>query len=183
MEANDERCRQSPLSLRFEKSLAGEVLISAVVTAALIIAVVWNLPDSEVKRSAQPALRPLAVASGTEQVWQMYAPDPIKRTEILEVHVTMADGSDRVWSFSKGDRFLGPFHWYHWQKLKEQAIRQPDIRAGLAMWVVRHVTTSGERPVRVEMILHTTDLLPPGKTGIPSTETQTLYLRDLTAEP
>ena len=58
------------------KSLAGEVLISALVTTALIIAVVWNLPESEVKRGVEPTLRPLAISSGTEQVWRMYAPTP-----------------------------------------------------------------------------------------------------------
>jgi hypothetical protein len=147
---NSDRERYSSPSQRFEKSLAGEVLISALVATAVIIAVVWNLPESEVKRSVQPALRPLAISSGTEQFWQMYAPDPIRRTEILEIHVTMAYGSDRVWSFNKGDRLLGPFHWYHWQKLKEQAIREPDIRAGLAMWVVHHLTAPDERPLRVQ---------------------------------
>jgi hypothetical protein len=95
----------------------------------------------------------------------------------------MAYGSDRVWSFNKGDRLLGPFHWYHWQKLKEQAIREPDIRAGLAMWVVHHLTAPDERPLRVQMIFRATDLLPPGETGMPVTETQTLYNRDLTAGP
>jgi hypothetical protein len=179
MDEIGDRTQRLPLSQRFEKSFAGEVLISALVTTALIIAVVWNLPESEIKRAAQPALRPLATSSGLEQVWRMYAPDPIRRTEILEVHVTMADGSDRVWSFNKGDRLLGPFHWYHWQKLKEQAIREPDIRAGLAMWAVRHVTTPGERPIRVQMIFRATDLLAPGERGIPATQTQTLYNRDL----
>ena len=84
------------LSERFEKSFVGEVLISALVTAALIIALVWNLPDSEIKRSAKPALEPLATSSGLEQVWQMYAPDPVRRLEILEelkvqtaVHATL----------------------------------------------------------------------------------------------
>jgi hypothetical protein len=175
--------RRPTLSHRFEKTLAGEALISALVTAALIIAVVWNLPDSDIKRSAQPALQPLAIASGTDQVWTMYAPDPIKRIEALEIHVTMADGSDRTWSFTQGDRVIGQFHWYHWQKLKEQAIREPGIRAGLAMWVVRHLTTPGEHPQRVQMIFRAEELLPPGKAGVPAVEKQTLYEKNLNGRP
>jgi hypothetical protein len=158
-------------------------VISALVTAALIIAVVWNLPDSDIKRSAQPALTPLAVASGTDQTWTMYSPDPIRRMEILEIHVTMADASDRVWSFNQGDRVIGQFHWYHWQKLKEQAIREPAIRAGLAMWVVRHLTTPVEQPHRVQMIFRAEELLPPGKTGVPAVEKQTLYEKNLDGRP
>jgi hypothetical protein len=179
VDAIRDRTQRSPLSQRFEKSLAGEALISALVTAALIIAIVWNLPDSEVKRAAQPALRPIAVASGTEQVWQMYAPDPIQRTEILEVHVTMADGSDRVWSFNKGNLLLGPFHWYHWQKLKEQAIRQPEIRPGLAMWVVRQVTAPGDHPMRVQMLFRSTAIALPGKSAASDFNTETLYDKQL----
>jgi hypothetical protein len=175
----EEKTPNLPLSQRFEKSFAGEVLISALVTTALIIAVVWNLPDSEIKRAAQPALQPLAVASGTEQVWQMYAPDPIQRTEILEVHVSMADGSDRVWSFTQGDRLLGPFHWYHWQKLKEQVIREPGIRAGLAMWVVRHLTMPGDRPVRVQMLFRSQELAPPGQATASGFKTEPLYDKKL----
>jgi hypothetical protein len=167
--------RQPSLSERFEKSLAGEVLISALVTAALIIAVVWNLPDSEIKRSAKPALEPLATTSGLEQVWQMYAPDPVHRLEILEIHVTMADGSDRVWSFNEGDRILGPFHWYHWQKLKEQAIRQPDIRHGLSMWVVHHLTVPVDHPVRVQMLFRSKEFGPPGEPTTSAFVTETLY--------
>jgi hypothetical protein len=155
-------------------------LISAFVTAALIIAVVWNLPDSAIKRDMTPGLQPLAIATGTEQAWRMYAPDPIRGIEILEVHVTMSDGSDRVWSFTKGDRLLGPFHWYHWQKLKEQAIRQPDIRAGLAMWVVRHLTTQGERAVHVQMLFRSQELPPPGEVATSGFKTESLYDKALT---
>ena len=173
------RTQRPALSERFEKSFLGEVLISALVTTALIVAVVWNLPDSEIKSAAQPALNPLAVVSGTEQIWQMYAPDPIQRTEILEVHVTMADGSDRVWSFTQGDRLLGPFHWYHWQKLKEQAIREPGIRAGLAMWVVRHLTMPGDRAVHVQMLFRSKQLVAPGKANTAGFVTESLYDKQL----
>ena len=175
MKVNTDRTRNAPLSQRLEKSVAGEALISALVTAALIIAIVWNLPESEIKRAAEPALRPVATSSGLDQVWRMYAPDPIRRTEILEVHVTMADGSDRVWSFNEGDRLLGPFHWYHWQKLKEQAIREPGIREGLALWVVRHLTMPSDHPVRVQMLFRSQELLRPGEVGTSGFKAETLY--------
>ena len=55
----------------------------------------------------------------------MYAPNPVRRLEVVEVHVTMADGSDRVWTLQRGDLVIGPFTWYRWQKLKEQLVREP----------------------------------------------------------
>jgi hypothetical protein len=175
--------RRPTLSHRFERTLAGEVLISALVAMALTIGIVSNLPDSAIKRTAQPALQSLAVFSGTDQVWTMYAPDPIGRVETLEIHVVMDDGSDRIWSFSQGDRLLGQFHWYHWQKVKEQAIREPGIRAGLAKWVVRHLTTPAEKPASVQMVFRGEETLPPGKAGVPAVETRTLYEEDLTGRP
>jgi len=167
------------LSKRFETSFLGEVVISVAVTAIVLIAVVWNLPDSEVRRSAIPTLTPLAAPTGLEQVWSMYAPDPIQRTEILEVHVTMADGSDRLWSFERGDYVGGPLFWYHWQKFKEQAIRQPGTRAGLADWVVHQLTGPDEHAVRVEVVFRAIDLVPPGRQTAPATEVKTLYERNL----
>ena len=167
------------LSKRFETSFLGEVVISAAVTAIVLIAVVWNLPDSEIRRSALPTLTPLAATAGLEQVWTMYAPEPIQRTEILEVHVTMADGSDRMWTFQRGDYVGGPLFWYHWQKLKEQVIRQPGTRAGLADWVVHQLTRPDEHPIRVQVVFRAIDLVAPGQQTAPATEVKTLYERSL----
>ena len=167
------------LSKRFETSFLGEVVISVAVTAIVLIAVVWNLPDSEIRRSAIPTLTPLAASTGLEQVWSMYAPDPIQRTEILEVHVTMADGSDRLWTFQRGDYVGGPLFWYHWQKFKEQVIRQPGTRAGLADWAVHQLTRPDEHATRVQVVFRTIGLVAPGEETPPTTTVETLYERAL----
>ena len=163
------------LSKRFETSLLGEVTISALVTAAVLIAVVWNLPDSAIRRSVVPTLRPAAAPFGLEQVWSMYAPEPIQRLEVVEVHVLMADGEDRLWTVDRESSPGGPISWHLWYKFKEQVIRQESIRAGLAEWVVHKLTRPGEHPVRVEIIARTTDLDPPGQHSVPTTQLETLY--------
>jgi hypothetical protein len=173
----------SDLGQRFERSFVGEAVISALVTLVVLIGVVWNLPDSQVKRTVTPTLRPIAAASGLQQTWQMYAPDPISALEGMHVHVTMADDSERVWSWHRGDRVIGPFAWYRWHKMKEQTIREPQSRAGIAHWVVRELTTSAERPVRVQ-ILFRNELLPPPATDGPKTVTvETLYDEVLNGRP
>jgi hypothetical protein len=134
---------------RFERSAAGEALISVLVLTAVLIGVVWNLPPSHIKAAMMPTLRPIALPTGLQQQWTMYGPDPISAREELEVRVSMADGPDRVWMFHKGDRVIGPFVWYHWQKLKEQLIREPHLAADFSHWVVREVTGPTERPTRV----------------------------------
>jgi hypothetical protein len=138
-------------------------LISALVIVAILIGVVWNLPVSAVKQTAAPTLYPIAAATGLQQSWSMYAPNPLVELENLEVRVSMADGSVRTWLWRKGDPVIGPFRWYRWQKLKEQLVRQPNGRADFVRWVVREVSEPADRPVRVEMLLHRNALPPPGQ--------------------
>jgi hypothetical protein len=171
------------LSKRFETSLVGEAAISAFVTVVVLVGVVWNLPDSEVKRTVQPTLRPAAAPLGLEQGWAMYAPNPITRREVLEVRVTMSDGQDRVWTFDRSDYVGGPLFWYHWQKFKEQVIRQKSIQSGLADWVVRELTDPDEHPRDVEIILRTTELKDPGDNTPPTSAVETLYQRNLGEHP
>jgi hypothetical protein len=167
------------LSKKFERSLLGEVVISAVAATALLVAVVWNLPDSEIRRSAIPTLAPIAESTGLEQVWSMYAPDPIRRNEDLEVRVTMADGTDRVWTFDRSEHGGGPLFWNRWQKLKEQVVRIERLRPGLASWVIGELTTPEEHPARVQILMRATDLAVPGQHSPPAAIVETLYDREL----
>jgi hypothetical protein len=173
----------SELGERFERSATGEALISAMVAVVVLIGVVWNLPVSNIKQTITPTLRPIAAATGLQQSWSMYAPEPISSLEDLQVRVRMADGSERTWSWQRGDRLIGPFAWYRWQKLKEQSIRNPDSRAGFAHWVVRQITTPAERPVRVQMLFRK-ELLPrPGKDGPTTVTVKNLYDEPLNGRP
>src|ERR1700761_2633243 len=102
------------------------------------------MPDAEFKRRLVPVLQAVAVATGLEQDWRMYAPEPLGRLESVEVRVAMTNGVRRVWTPPRGDRLLGAFAWYHWQKLKENLVREPAIRADVAHWVIRQVTGHSE---------------------------------------
>ncbi len=165
---------------RFERTCVGEWIISGLVVLVLSISVVWSLPDAEVKRRLTPALQPVAVATGLEQNWQMYAPEPLRRLEFVEVRVTMTDGVQRVWTEPRGDRVVGAFAWYHWQKLKENVVREPPLRVGLAHWVARQLTARSERAERVQIILRTELLSPPGTDNPRSVGEETLYDEALT---
>jgi hypothetical protein len=170
----------SGIGQRCERSRTGELVISVMVVLMLTIGVVWSLPDAEIKRRLAPPLQPLAVATGLEQDWRMYAPEPLARTEFVEVRVTMTDGRQRVWTAPNGDRVVGPFIWYHWQKLKENLVRTPGIRAGLAHWVIRQVTGRSERAARVRMTLRTESLSAPGTDSPGAAGEETLYDEILT---
>lgn len=169
----------STIGQRFEGSPFGEAAISGLVVVVLLIGVVWSLPDAEIKRRLVPVLQPVASAAGLEQSWRMYSPEPLRRQEFVEVRVTMAGGVQRVWTNPRGDRVVGVFAWYHWQKVKENLVSDPASRVGVARWVVHQLTQRGERPVRVQMILRTEDLLSPGADGTPIRGVQILYDENL----
>jgi hypothetical protein len=152
------------------------------VVVVLIIGVVWSLPDAAFKRRLMPVLQPVASAAGLEQNWRMYAPEPLRRLEYVEVRVTMADGAQRVWTNPRGDRVVGAFSWYRWQKAKENLVRQPTSRVGLAHWVVHRLTGRDEHAVRVQMILRTELLPPPGADGPRTIGEEILYDETLTGK-
>lgn len=149
----------------------------------LITGVVWSLPDAEFKRRLTPVLQPVASAAGLEQDWRMYAPEPIRRQEFVEVRVTMADGVQRVWTNPRGDRVVGAFAWYRWQKLKENLVREPAIRVGLAHWVVHRLSGRSERAAHVQIILRTELLPAPGADGPRTPGEEVLYDETLTGGP
>jgi len=159
----------------FDRSPMGEGAISTLIVVVLLIGVVWNMPESAIKRLLVPPLEPIAVSTGLDQYWTMYAPDPPQRLENLEIHVTMADGADRVWTVQPRDPIVGVGAHHRWRKLKESLTSEPQIRADWAHWVVRQLTAPSERPVQVRMILKTEVLPPPGVDGTGKTATETLY--------
>src|SRR3981189_1118342 len=105
--------------------LVVEGVIGAVVALIVLIAVVSNLPaGSALKQSLEPVLTPIAMATGLEQYWSMYAPNPPQRLEELEVHVVMADGADRGWRWPlEHDPCVGVAVSHRWRKLREALYR------------------------------------------------------------
>lgn len=157
--------------------LVVEGVIGALVALIVLIAVVSNLPaGSSLKQSLDPVLTPIAMATGLEQYWSMYAPNPPQRLEELEVHVTMADGADRVWTLPlEQDPVVGVAVSHRWRKLRETLYGDPRSRPALAHWVIDQVSGPGERAVGVQMIVRTETLPAPGQSGPGQTGVETLY--------
>ncbi len=161
--------------------LVVEGVVGALVALIVLIAVVSNLPaGSALHRSLSPVLTPIAMATGLEQYWSMYAPNPPQRLEELEVHVTMADGADRVWTLPlDSDPVVGVAVSHRWRKLRETLYSDARSRPALAHWVVDQVSGPSERAVGVQIIVHTETLAAPGQGGRGNTGVEILYREDL----
>lgn len=129
------------------------------VTILVAIGVVGSLPDSSIKSFAKPLLAPVTRATGLDQGWGVFSPNPPRRLTEVEVHVFMSDGEHRVWRLD-ADRSLPD---YRWRKLKEEVIRLEALRPGLARYVIGQVTGPNERAVRVVMVAQTVTLPLPGE--------------------
>ena len=88
----------SNLQQRFEESRIGQVVISAIIVLVVTTGVAANLPDSPIARTVASVTNPIAVYTGLDTKWAMFAPDPAQRLDKVDVDVTMADGSHVVWS-------------------------------------------------------------------------------------
>ena len=161
--------------------LVVEGVVGALVALIVLIAVVSNLPTgSSLKQSLEPVLTPIAMATGLEQYWSMYAPNPPQRLEELEVHVTMTDGADRVWTLPLDhDPVVGVAVSHRWRKLRETLYGDTRSRPALAHWVIDQVSGPTERAVGVQIIVHTQTLPAPGHGGRADTGVEILYQEDL----
>jgi hypothetical protein len=164
----------------FDRRRIREAAISAMIVVILAIGVVSNLPDSAIARAVYPLLRPPALVSGLDQNWSMFSPTPPQRLEYLEVHVVMASGADKVWTVPRRNRIMGVAFTHRWRKFKEALVTNADIRPDFAHWVVRQLSGPGDRPVRVDMVLRTQQLPPPGVAGPGQIGAEALYSENLT---
>ncbi|WP_185976272.1 hypothetical protein [Mycolicibacterium sp. 018/SC-01/001] len=173
----------STLGCRVERSPAGECLISVLVSVVVLIGIVWNLPASHLRERLVEPLQPIAESTGLQQKWSMYAPDPISVVETLEVRVEMAEGGVRTWTSERTHPAISSLQWYHWQKLKEQLIRNNAAMPDFVRWVVGELTSPGERPVRATVLVHREALQAPGAHRPGMVTVRTVYRSEVRAVP
>jgi hypothetical protein len=170
----------SGLQQRFEASRAGKIVIGVFVAVFVLVGVVWNIPDSPIRRSVMPAVEPIAAPVGLDQYWGMYG-DPSRRAETVEVQVKMADGKVRVWTMEPGARGVG--WWDRWIMLRRAVMTDANVRPQVARWAVREVSQPNDQPVAVAVVLTLRNLSAPGQEvqGSGKPVTKVLYQEMLAA--
>jgi hypothetical protein len=149
---------------RLESSAAGRAAISLFIVVTVVSVVVWNLPASEVKQDALAVVRPYVLATGLEQNWGVFSPDPRRQTLDLLARVRYADGGEETFRVPRGDRFVGAYWDYRWWKWVEWATSdaQKQLWEPTAAWFARRARDDGRRPVAVTLVRRWQELLPPG---------------------
>lgn len=154
---------------RLESTTLGRTVVTAFVVVALAGALVMNLPESELRARILRTARPVFNAMGLEQTWSMFSPDPRPFALDLRARVTYADGGGAEWRVPRGgtglgDRTLGAYRSYHWQKWMEWARsdEHADLWEPTARWVARRYARAGRIPVRVVLVRRFYDIPEPG---------------------
>jgi len=130
----------------------------------LASAVVANLPQSKLRRDALTVARPYLNATGLDQSWGVFAPEPRREPSALRARARFADGSTAVWRPPAGDALFGNYWDYHWQKWQEWVLDEnhTQLWKPAAVFIARGRDRPGRHPVRVTLVRLTSRLKPPG---------------------
>lgn len=140
---------------RLESSRIGRWFLSACFVAIVGAVTLWNLPESEIRATALPAVEPFVNAAGLDQRWNLFAPDPPKRTFEVVARIEYADGSLVLWRSPRNDR------WRKWMGvIRNEGSRR--LWEPTAAWIAEHHDSGGRRTVRVELVVRAKSLPEPG---------------------
>ena len=149
---------------KIEASRAGRLLISAFVVATVGSLIAWNMPASKLRDEAMRVARPYVGATGLNQNWAVFAPNPRSVTLVMVARVTYADGSQKIWHLPSGGPVFGAYWDFRWRKWVEWATRDANksFWPPTADYVARREAAAGRHPVQVDLVRRWHDILPPG---------------------
>jgi hypothetical protein len=126
--------------------------------------VVANLPQSKLRQEAMRGAGPYLNATGLDQIWNVFAPNPRRESIALHGIVSYADGSTEVWRAPKGNAAFGGYWDYHWQKWQEWVLDENhrQLWRPAAVFIARDRDHAGRHPVRVTLVRLTSLNEPPG---------------------
>jgi hypothetical protein len=153
------------LQERFENSAFGRALISTFLAVTLAGMVVANLPQSKLRRDGLRVGGAYLNATGLDQSWRLFAPEPRRQSLALSARVEYASGGTRTWRLPRGNALIGSYWDYHWQKWLEFVLsnRHMNLWKPAAEFIARDSDGPGRRPVRVTLIRATSYNRAPGQ--------------------
>ena len=129
---------------------------------------VTNLPESELRRQAMKPAGPYLRATGLDQDWRVFAPDPRRTSLALEARVRYDDGSTATWRPPGGGDLAGAYWDYRWRKWLENTIQDANrdvLWEPAARFAAAELEDEGRTPAKVTLIRRWQDLRPPGAPG------------------
>lgn len=142
-------------------------VVSVLLIIVLAAVVVWNLPDSGLRRSIIPVVTPLMRATGLNQSWTVFAPDPPRLSLEVVARIDYSDGTSAQWRPPEGGTLVGPYRTYRWRKWAGLARLDTNRKlwGSTATWVAENLDHRGRTPIHVHLVRRWRELPPPGSRG------------------
>jgi hypothetical protein len=151
------------MQARIESSAAGRALISGILIVTLAAIMVTNLPDSEIKARLLGLTQPYLNATGLDQDWAIFSPNPRGTVVYVEGRIDYANGTTSAWPIPARSG-IWAYSDYRWHKFGEYV----QLDANKWMWypfakyIASRAHAYGHEPVRVTLVRRWFQLLPPG---------------------
>jgi len=139
------------------------IVITIFIVVTLGAVLVGNMPNSVIKGELMGVARPYLNATGLDQSWSIFSPNPRQVSIFITARIEHADGSVTVRPFPTGIG-LSEYSVYRWQKY-EETLSEPGGRIlwrPYAEWAVGQDRREGGEPVRVTLVRSVSKNLPPG---------------------
>ena len=120
-----------------------QTLVSAFLIVLLFCVVVAAMPPSSLERTLARPARPFLEATGLDQSWGVFAPNPRREVIDMRVRILYPDGRAETWRPPKG---------YRWRKLMEHTNLSEGISTLARDTVLYAARSAGGRPTRAVMI-------------------------------
>jgi hypothetical protein len=156
------------LQERLEARATGRAAISVFLVVTLAAIAVTNLPESYLRRQGSQAAQPYLEATGLDQSWRVFAPEPRRTSLRLAARVRYLDGSSAVWRPPAGDDVIGAYWDYRWRKWLENVTQHPRrerLQRAAVGYIADRMRRPGKEPTTVVLVQSSQDLRPPGASG------------------
>lgn len=162
---------------RLESAPSGRILISVVLVCTILGIVAWALPESRLQQVTARLAEPYVYATGLDEHWGVFAPNPRREVIGFSARLTFADGTSSTWRPPEGDRFVGPYANYRWRKWVEYVIANSrrDLWDSTAAWIARE-QGDDRNPVRqVTLTRRWRPIPPPSQDNQPTWQESDYY--------
>jgi hypothetical protein len=141
------------LQERLEANPNGRAVITGVILVTLGAMIISNLPDSTLRKTAIPIVRPLLDTTGLNQNWNLFAPNPRRATLRLEARIDYEDGTTSIWRTPISDQLVGEYRAFRWRKWASYVVANDRrfLWPLTAVWLARMHYRNGKVPIRVTL--------------------------------
>ncbi len=156
------------LQERLESRAAGRILISVLIAVSLCAVGITNLPDSPLRRHGLSVALPYLEATGLDQNWSLFAPEPRRTSLRLLARVRYEDGSTAVWTPPAGGDLAGAYWDYRWRKWIENVTvgpRRESLQRAAVPYIADQMRRPGKSPTTVTLVEQAQELRAPGARG------------------